>query len=161
MVGEKSHTVSPILTWDSAICLSTLHTPSPPEPAKLSKGNEVAEGTARPPSISSSEQEEILRLKECGHEFHAECLISWVVLNKKSCPICRTIYYHEESEKPADIEAQTLATTDHESAPAEPTASAQRPVTNWRYFRTGRDTTQQHTHPIFQPSWQRFRSSRH
>jgi hypothetical protein len=80
----------------SAICLSTLHAPSPPEPVKLSA---VDAETVAPPTLSSistfslSENEEILRLQKCGHEFHAECLISWFVLAKWSCPICRALYY--------------------------------------------------------------------
>lgn len=82
---------------DCAICLSTLHAPSPPEPAKLS-----ATDTSTFSSISAlslSEHEEILRLKVCNHEFHAECLISWFVLAKWSCPICRALYYKPGLER--------------------------------------------------------------
>lgn len=84
-----------------------------------------------------------MRLKECGHEFHAECLISWVVLHKKSCPICRTVYYHdEEPEKPTDVEAQAGAPAQEQMTVAEPATSVQPPVSNWRYFWTGRDERQ-------------------
>jgi hypothetical protein len=43
--------------------------------------------------LSVAEKEEILRLKVCGHEFHAECLVSWCVVRKYSCPICRAVFY--------------------------------------------------------------------
>lgn len=128
------------LTKNSAICLSTLLAPSPPEPAKLSNENDVDEAAITPPKVVK--QEEILRLKECGHEFHAECLISWVVLHKKSCPICRTVYYHDEPEKPTDVEAQTAAPAQEQMTVVEPATSAQTPVSNWRFFWTGRDERQ-------------------
>lgn len=86
-----------ILIDTSAICLSTLHTPSPPEPAKLAAGDIEA---ARPSSVSglSISEQDILRLKACGHEFHAQCLISWFIIRKYSCPICRAWYYGKNAE---------------------------------------------------------------
>lgn len=147
------------LTRHSAICLSTLHAPSPPEPAKLVHANVMVDEAAITASKAVTEQEEILRLKECGHEFHAECLISWVVLHKKSCPICRTVYYHEEPEKPMDIEAQTPASNNQEPAAVEPVSISEQPVSNWYYFWTGRDARQQNTQPGVRSSWQPFRRS--
>jgi hypothetical protein len=141
----------------SAICLSTLYVPSPPELAKLSNKIVVIDEAAIAPPKSESEQEEILKLKECGHEFHAECLVSWVVLHKKNCPICRTVYYHEELEKPTDIEAQTASTSQAPVA-AEPVTPTQPPVSNWHYFWTGRDARQNHTQPGVRSSWQQFRT---
>jgi hypothetical protein len=94
------------LTYVSAICLSTLHAPSPPEPAILSTATPASTETAginetAPPTrpCSISEVEEILRLNVCSHEFHAECLTSWFVFGKFSCPICREVYYGSGPEK--------------------------------------------------------------
>lgn len=133
------------LTDDSAICLSTLLAPSPPEPVKLSNGNGVDEGAATPPK--AVEQEEIMRLRECGHEFHAECLISWVVLHKRSCPICRTVYYHDEPEKSTDIEAQAAVPAQEQMTVVEPVIPTQPSVSNWRFFWTGRDGIQNSVGP--------------
>ena len=146
------------LTDDSAICLSTLLAPSPPEPAKLSNENEVDEGVVTPPK--AVEQEEVMRLIECGHEFHAECLISWVVLHKKSCPVCRTVYYHDEPEKLTDIEAQAEVPAQEQMAVMEPVIPAQPPVSNWRYFWTGRDERQNPVGPVPRFSLGQLRGSR-
>ncbi|UPX09727.1 uncharacterized protein EKO05_0000410 [Ascochyta rabiei] len=160
MVGAAPPGSRSRLTRNSAICLSTLHAPSPPEPAKVSNGNGlVDEAKVETPKLVA-EREEILRLKECGHEFHAECLVSWVVLHKKSCPICRTVYYHDEPEKPTDIEAQTQASVREQPATIEPVSSTQPPVSNWHYFWTGRNLSQQHTQPGVRSSWQQFRRFR-
>lgn len=92
---------------DSAICLSTLHIPLPPQPAKL-KTRPLGIAIALPNPFSKREpvlnkevddKTDILRLKVCGHEFHAECLISWFVIRKYSCPICRAVYYGREAEE--------------------------------------------------------------
>jgi hypothetical protein len=77
-----------------------------------------------PPSVSgtpTSEEEEILKLKVCGHEFHAECLISWFVLRKYSCPICRAVFYEKEP-KPKVSEEHELR--EIESNESQPTRSA-------------------------------------
>jgi hypothetical protein len=136
-VGLDNESVS---EKECAICLSTLLAPSPPEPAKLSNENDVDEAAITPPK--AVEQEEILRLKDCSHEFHAECLISWVVLHKKSCPICRTVYYHDEPEKPTNVEARSAVPAQEQMTVVEPAISAQPPVSNWRFFWTGRDERQ-------------------
>lgn len=129
----------------SAICLSTLLAPAPPEPAKLSNETVVAEAAIVPPN--ALEQEEIMRLKECGHAFHAECLISWVVLHKNSCPICRTVYYQEEPKKSADIEAQAAPSARMQMTVVEPANPTQPPISNWRFFWTGREERQTPTGP--------------
>ena len=146
------------LTDNSAICLSTLLAPSPPEPAKLNNENGVDEAAITPPR--TIEQEEIMRLKECRHEFHTECLISWVVLHKKSCPICRTVYYHDEPEKPIDVEAQAAVPAQEQMTVLEPVTPAQPPVSNWRYFWTGRYDRQNPANP--DPRWSlwHFRGTR-
>lgn len=95
----------------SAICLSALHAPSPPEPAKLGE-EPVTDEAAKPPSLkdlATPEPESILKLHVCGHEFHAECLVSWFVLRKTSCPICRAVYYSKEAMQSQDDEAQLRA----------------------------------------------------
>lgn len=163
-IEEKIHPDNlSILGKECAICLSTLYAPSPPEPAKLSHENGAVEEavTAHPKSIC--EQEEILRLKECGHEFHTECLISWVVLHKKSCPICRTVYYHEEPEKLMDMEAQVQSAIGQESRASElavrippPVSSNEPPASNWHYFWNGQGARQNHTHPNVWLNRQRF-----
>lgn len=159
MVSIRSSGKRSTLTSNSAICLSTLRAPSPPEPVKLSTENGVTDVAATTPPILASEQEEILKLKECGHEFHAECLVSWVVLHKKSCPICRTVYYYEEPEKATDVEAQPTSTS-QELATLEPATDTQPPASNWYYFWTGRGARQNHTQPGMRSSWQQFRRFR-
>ena len=133
------------LTSSSAICLSSLRAPSPPEPAQLhDEKDTVVDDAAIAPPTSELEEQEVFRLKDCGHEFHAECLVSWTVLRKKNCPICRTVYYHEEPEKPTDIEAQ--ATDVAQSGPVAAAAITAAPVQsnalNWHYFWHGRDGRQ-------------------
>ncbi|ORY15984.1 hypothetical protein BCR34DRAFT_144302 [Clohesyomyces aquaticus] len=90
---------------ECAICLSTLHVPSPPEPAIVAA--QVAAMASRPTTplkakslsdFSLSEQEKILRLNVCGHEFHAECLLSWLLVRRYTCPVCRAVYYDKEAE---------------------------------------------------------------
>ncbi|KAF2123409.1 hypothetical protein P153DRAFT_165389 [Dothidotthia symphoricarpi CBS 119687] len=98
-----------VLERECAICLSTLHGPSPPEPAQLRLSNEVVTANTAmevpPAKAVSIEEEEILKLKVCGHEFHTECLVSWCALRKTSCPICRATYYTGEAEKTSNDEA--------------------------------------------------------
>lgn len=121
----------------SAICLSTLHAPSPPEPARLG-GETVTGEAAKPPSIkdiATAEPEQILKLRVCGHEFHAECLVSWVVLRKTSCPICRAVYLSKEEMQSLDDEAQPAA----EVTPSAIEMQTPIPVSNWRYFVHGQN----------------------
>lgn len=105
----------PLLTIvRSAICLSTLHAPSPPRLAKLSdvpftEATEATDEGSNSPPINDPavhEPDAILKLHLCGHEFHAECLVSWFVLRKTSCPICRAVYYSKETMQLHDEEAQ-------------------------------------------------------
>lgn len=120
----------------SAICLSTLHAPSPPEPVALTTQPPSDDAAARPPSINDPTPEVILKLNTCGHEFHAECLVSWVVLRKTSCPICRSIYITKEQmtqyDEEAEIASESLAAADAEMANTNAV-----PVRNWRYFLYG------------------------
>ncbi|KAF2115396.1 hypothetical protein BDV96DRAFT_77306 [Lophiotrema nucula] len=107
-IEEKGTTDSAsILERDCAICLSTLHAPTQPEPAKLMDEAVVKEGSGQylPPgkaaSVSESsltEKEDILKLNVCTHEFHAECLTSWFLMRRYTCPICRAIFFDPEAE---------------------------------------------------------------
>uniref|UniRef100_A0A8C3MDF8 Uncharacterized protein n=1 Tax=Geospiza parvula TaxID=87175 RepID=A0A8C3MDF8_GEOPR len=38
---------------------------------------------------------------ECGHEFHRECIRTWLLLHSSTCPICR-----EHAVLPADVPAR-------------------------------------------------------
>jgi hypothetical protein len=78
--------------------LSSLHAPVPPQAAKLESEGRLADNATKEkgPSLSESmlkEQEEIVKLNVCGHIFHMECLMSWYVFGKFSCPVCRAVYY--------------------------------------------------------------------
>jgi hypothetical protein len=92
-----------------------------------------------------TDAEEILRLKVCAHEFHAECLVSWFVLRKTSCPICRAVYKADDdadadTEVLVDAEAQVPVPVQQQqqemSGPSPPVAEQ---ASNWHYFWTGRD----------------------
>lgn len=36
---------------------------------------------------------EVMKLKGCGHWFHAQCLASWFLIDRYDCPVCRKIYF--------------------------------------------------------------------
>ncbi|CAO2652204.1 Nn.00g004870.m01.CDS01 [Neocucurbitaria sp. VM-36] len=123
-VKERVTETRSFLEKECAICLSTLHAPSPPEPAKLSEVP-VTDEAAKPLStndLATHEPESILRLHVCGHEFHAECLVSWFVLRKTSCPICRAEYYTKEAMQLHDEEAQLVTPQLPQEMPLAPVA---------------------------------------
>ncbi|RMZ69970.1 Zinc finger RING FYVE PHD-type [Pyrenophora seminiperda CCB06] len=143
---------------ECAICLSALHAPAPPEPAKLSPGAPITDEAAILPSITSptnntpetetTTPETILKLTTCAHEFHAECLVSWFVLRKTSCPICRSVYMskevldrHDEEEQAAlNAGVGVVVPASVEPAVVEE-GRARGPVgvvRNWHYFLRGR-----------------------
>ncbi|USP77795.1 hypothetical protein yc1106_05069 [Curvularia clavata] len=158
-----------VMERECAICLSTLHAPSPPEPAKLTPTSSISDATI--PSTTDPAQstdkstttttttatavpttqpdtETILKLSVCGHEFHSECLVSWFILRKTSCPICRSMYMSTEDMEKYDQEEQiALGGTPTPTSPTsvDPEAQAagqtQQPIAvrNWRYFIHGRD----------------------
>ncbi|PVH95640.1 hypothetical protein DM02DRAFT_632708 [Periconia macrospinosa] len=106
--------------------LSTPSIPSPPAPAKLAalplpstdfSSNEPPKTSPTATAISSpidkqkdvdddeeQEEEPILRLKKCNHEFHDSCLLSWCVLGKVSCPVCRAVFFGPEPEEKGEGE---------------------------------------------------------
>ncbi|KAH3920320.1 hypothetical protein HBI56_068470 [Parastagonospora nodorum] len=127
---------------ECAICLSALHAPAPPEAALLAPSDTsiVDEAATNPTTPPPSEADAILKLRTCSHTFHAECLVSWFVLRKTTCPICRTAYIskedmqayeEEEAAETAVVEPMTV-----EEPPAAPAATAPS-VTSWRYFWAG------------------------
>jgi len=158
-----------LLGRECAICLSTLHAPAPPEPAKLN-GVATAEEAAKSPSIedtAAGESEVILRLQVCQHEFHAECLVSWFVLRKTSCPICRAVYYSQEAMQAHDDEesAQLAAAAAAAASPPTPATleaqSSVRTARNWWFFLHGNraDRNQErNTHVEMQPTQQTTQS---
>jgi hypothetical protein len=136
------------LTSTSAICLSTLHAPSPPEPALLQPAStsETTTDEAATPLPVSSEPEPILALHTCSHAFHAECLVSWFVLRKTTCPICRTAYISNEdmqayeAEEAGEVEQMTVVDApvagSNNATTSDQVGGASR-VSNWRYFWAG------------------------
>jgi hypothetical protein len=143
-----------VLERECAICLSTLHAPAPPEPAKLSPETPITDDAALPASLpqsdstdptattttSAPESETILKLQVCGHEFHADCLTSWFVLRKTSCPICRSVYMSKEAMQQHD-EEERIALGGNVTPAVLETGNANQltpePVSNWRYFLHG------------------------
>lgn len=65
--------------------------------AKLCPTNESSIPPSEP-RVLHEDQEQILQLDVCSHMFHAECLVSWVVIGKISCPICRAVYFGKTKE---------------------------------------------------------------
>jgi len=154
--GKKSNVETrSVLERECAICLSTLYAPAPPEPAKLSPDTPITDAAALPASIPSSDDtttattttdipdaETILKLSICGHEFHADCLVSWFVLRKTSCPICRSVYMSKEALDQHDEEEQLALNAGMPPAVLEEGGAGQSqspPVRNWHYFLRGRN----------------------
>ncbi|KAI4635422.1 uncharacterized protein J4E87_000373 [Alternaria ethzedia] len=153
-----------VLERECAICLSTLHAPAPPEPAKLSPETPITDAAALPASLPQStdpsaprpsssdpadqtptattpDSETILKLLVCSHEFHADCLVSWFVLRKTSCPICRSMYMSKEALDQHDEEERIALGGDATPAALEAGTANQTPaplpMSNWQYFLHG------------------------
>ncbi|KAI4944907.1 hypothetical protein J4E91_008251 [Alternaria rosae] len=158
-----------VLERECAICLSTLHAPAPPEPAKLSPETPITDAAALPASLPQStdpsttpsssdptdpttsatittanptpDSETILKLLVCSHEFHADCLVSWFVLRKTSCPICRSMYMSKEALDQHDEEERIALGGDVTPAALEAGTANQTPtplpMSNWQYFLHG------------------------
>lgn len=131
-------TARSVLERECAICLSTLHAPAPAPPDAP-----TADEATKPPSIKETtpgESDAILRLQVCQHEFHAECLVSWFVLRKTSCPICRAVYYSQEAmqahddEESAQLAAAAAAATETQPTPAALEAQGPARTTRSRWF---------------------------
>ncbi|KAI1422525.1 hypothetical protein F5Y12DRAFT_717313 [Xylaria sp. FL1777] len=53
--------------------------------------------------------DEILRIRRCGHAFHSNCLVTWFLKEKYECPICRARYYSAPKGKKKQQEEQVEA----------------------------------------------------
>ena len=38
-------------------------------------------------------EEDVLSLRVCGHSFHAGCLVSWFLIGRFDCPLCKAKYF--------------------------------------------------------------------
>ena len=43
--------------------------------------------------------EEVRLLPKCGHYFHDECIMPWLIEKKSSCPLCQTDVLHRDDEE--------------------------------------------------------------
>ncbi|KAL5115247.1 hypothetical protein ACEQ8H_006839 [Pleosporales sp. CAS-2024a] len=123
-----------------------LTSPAPPEPALLaappSAPTDEATTTTHPAdpiqdADDAAASSATLKLRACAHVFHAECLVSWFVLRKTTCPICRAAYISkqdmqayedEEAAETGFVHVQPL--TVQEQSPPPPDRHAGR----WTYF---------------------------
>jgi len=64
------------------VCLEPLSEAGPPPPDSSTIAGPGEE-------INASNEAMVIQFPECGHVFHAPCLLSWLQL-KSSCPICRS-----------------------------------------------------------------------
>ncbi|KAF2029906.1 hypothetical protein EK21DRAFT_66735 [Setomelanomma holmii] len=137
-VEEREHVAesSSVSERECAICLSTLHAPSPPEPALITSQATVDDAAVPVPSTSTPDANtSILKLQVCSHEFHSECLVSWFVLRKTSCPICRAAYISKEEMKAYEDEEAALTA---EPAVVEQMSVVEPPIIVGRHIiRTG------------------------
>ncbi|VUC21900.1 unnamed protein product [Clonostachys rosea] len=44
-----------------------------------------------------TEVDDVLTINGCGHSFHSKCLISWFLMDRNDCPICRQLFYSPPS----------------------------------------------------------------
>ena len=63
--------------------------------------------------VSTERDMEILKLKSCGHWFHARCLSSWFLIDRYDCPVCRKNYWHGRARPHAGVPAERLRTFAH------------------------------------------------
>lgn len=55
--------------------------------------------------VSTERDMEILKLKSCGHWFHARCLSSWFLIDRYDCPVCRKNYWHGRARRVGPMQA--------------------------------------------------------
>lgn len=65
--------------------------------------------------VSTERNVEILRLRSCGHWFHARCLSSWFLIDRYDCPVCRKSYWNGKSKRLGPM--QTFLRTEYSPAP--------------------------------------------
>lgn len=54
--------------------------------------------------VSTERDVEILKLRSCGHWFHARCLSSWFLIDRYDCPVCRKSYWEGKSRRRGPME---------------------------------------------------------
>lgn len=54
--------------------------------------------------IPAERNVEILKLKSCGHWFHARCLSSWFLIDRYDCPVCRKSYWEGKVKRRGPME---------------------------------------------------------
>lgn len=54
--------------------------------------------------VSTERDAEILKLRSCGHWFHARCLSSWFLIDRYDCPVCRKSYWEKKPRGAGPIE---------------------------------------------------------
>ncbi|SPN98950.1 uncharacterized protein DNG_01989 [Cephalotrichum gorgonifer] len=65
--------------------------------------------------VSSERDVEILKLKSCGHWFHARCLSSWFLIDRYDCPVCRKAYWEGNARRMGPME--TFLRSEYSSNP--------------------------------------------
>lgn len=55
--------------------------------------------------VSTERDVEILKLKSCGHWFHARCLSSWFLIDRYDCPVCRKSYWQGKARRVGPMQA--------------------------------------------------------
>ncbi|KAI4939223.1 uncharacterized protein J4E92_000507 [Alternaria infectoria] len=111
--------------------------PQSTDPSTSPSSSDAADQTP----TTTPDSETILKLLVCSHEFHADCLVSWFVLRKTSCPICRSMYMSKEALDQHDEEERIALGGDATPAALEAGTANQtptpRPMSNWQYFLHG------------------------
>ncbi|KAI4624502.1 hypothetical protein J4E83_004177 [Alternaria metachromatica] len=112
--------------------------PQSTDPSTTLSSSDPADQT---PTTATPDSETILKLLVCSHEFHADCLVSWFVLRKTSCPICRSMYMSKEALDQHDEEERIALGGDVTPAALEAGTANQTPaplpMSNWQYFLHG------------------------
>ncbi|KAF2272173.1 uncharacterized protein EI97DRAFT_233189 [Westerdykella ornata] len=96
---ESDSESASVLERECAICLASLFSLTPPPRTLTRQITQTFSFSAPARTATMSEPSPILRLQTCRHEFHEECLLSWFLMRKYSCPVCRAVYYVDPVEK--------------------------------------------------------------
>ncbi|MBE3050510.1 hypothetical protein IMZ48_50065 [Candidatus Bathyarchaeota archaeon] len=87
--------------------------PVDPTPTVQGSDDEPPESRAEPAStrlsmrrhrVPTVREVEILKLRSCGHWFHARCLSSWFLIDRYDCPVCRKRYWNGRAGKIGALE---------------------------------------------------------
>lgn len=88
-------------TVECAICIGPVY-----NGMQISADTGLVDGNTQdsrdPPSDSYNRRirsrDELLTLRACQHTFHAPCLVSWFLIERYDCPVCRRTYFQHENE---------------------------------------------------------------